>query len=123
MRLSRPASVLLLGGSLVALPALVPGGLVPGSGAVSSAGADDIDAPACVAVHGEARYRAYGYDHVVVVRNDCAEPVSCEITTDVDPQPVHAVTVAPESAVDVLTRRGSPAQDFVAQAICKRQGS
>jgi hypothetical protein len=27
--------------------------------------------PSCVQHHGEARYRNLGYDHVVILRNDC----------------------------------------------------
>ena len=35
----------------------------------------------CVTVVNEARYRNYGYDHVVHLKNDCEEAITCSITT------------------------------------------
>jgi hypothetical protein len=72
----------------------------------------------CVRSWGEARYRGYGYDHIVHVANDCDETVACRVSTDVDTRPIQ-VTVPPEAHVEVVTRRGSAARKFKARATCQ----
>lgn len=74
--------------------------------------------PACVAVGTDARYVPYGYNHVVVLRNGCSKPVTCNVSTDVNPQST-AVDVASGATVEVLTFTASPAQTFVAHVTCK----
>jgi hypothetical protein len=75
------------------------------------------DVPDCVDVWGEARYRNYGYDHLVHVANHCAEPVRCDVWTSVNPARI-SVTVAAHDSKEVLTFRGSPAREFVPGAEC-----
>lgn len=73
---------------------------------------------ACVVVQGDARYRNYGYDHVVIVRNGCDRKAICDVSTNVNPEPAR-VEVPAGSAAEVLTFRGSPAREFVPRATCR----
>jgi hypothetical protein len=74
--------------------------------------------PTCVDVRTEARYRNYGYDHLVTIRNGCDQAVSCDVGTDVSPEPTR-VSVAAHAEADVLTFRGSPAREFSARVECR----
>ncbi len=80
--------------------------------------ADDVTAAKCIRVRGEARYRALGYNHIVIVTNTCAAPAECDVSTDVNPQPTH-VSVPGGGEVEVTTFLGSPARVFVPKAECK----
>ena len=82
---------------------------------------DDPNAPKkeCHEVRGEARYRALGYNHVVIVTNRCDKTISCEVWTSVDPTPRQSVEVPANSSVEVTTRLGSPAASFSAYAECE----
>jgi hypothetical protein len=83
------------------------------------AGADSPPPPAkvCVASIAEARYRNYGYDHLVRLTNSCDVPSECAVSTNVAPGAVKA-TVPAGQTVEVLTFRGSPAPTFTHQAVC-----
>lgn len=74
--------------------------------------------PECIGVWGEARYRNYGYDHIVHVANRCAAPALCDVSTDLNPTVQH-VSIPPNEEVEVLTFRGSPSRDFVVKAECR----
>ncbi len=91
-----------------------PDGVVPSSAHVTLA---TVKIERCVRSWGEARYRGYGYDHVVNVANDCDKPISCQISTDVDPKPQSA-TIPSGRQVQVITRRGSPSRRFVPRVVC-----
>jgi hypothetical protein len=71
----------------------------------------------CIASVGEARYRNYGYDHVVRLTNACDVQSECSVTTDVNPAAAKA-TVPGGQTVEVLTFRGSPAASFTHRAVC-----
>ena len=71
----------------------------------------------CVRSWGEARYGAYGYDHVVHVANDCDDDVICDVSTDVDPRPIR-VQVATKKRRAVVTRKGSPSRKFTPRVSC-----
>jgi hypothetical protein len=73
--------------------------------------------PDCIDVWGEARYRNYGYDHIVHVENRCTAIAICDVATNVNPSP-ERTTVAPRQAVEVLTFRGSPSREFVPRVEC-----
>lgn len=75
------------------------------------------DLPTCIRVWAEARYRGFGYDHIVHVGNSCAAPAICDVFTNVTPARLR-VTVPAGQEVEVLTFRGSPAREFVAHAEC-----
>lgn len=72
----------------------------------------------CVKVRSEARYGAYGYDHIVELENTCAKTVTCSVVTNVNKQPSE-VTIAPNTKASVTTFRGSPAREFKADVSCK----
>lgn len=74
----------------------------------------------CYSVHGEARYGALAYKHVVIVTNRCDITLQCEVWTDVDPSPKQPLTVGPNSSGEVLVRAVSPARSFKAFGECKK---
>ena len=57
-------------------------------------GGDDIKN--CYSVHGEARYGALAYKHIVIVTNRCDLSLQCQVWTDVDPSPKQSVSVGPK---------------------------
>lgn len=73
----------------------------------------------CYEVRGEARYRALGYNHVVIVTNLCDKALSCQVWTNVDPSPRQSLQVAAKVSAEITTRLGSPAASFSAYAECK----
>jgi hypothetical protein len=73
--------------------------------------------PACIDVRTEARFRNYGYDHLVTVRNGCDQAQACDVSTNVSPD-ASRVTVQAHSEAEVLTFRGSPAREFTAKVDC-----
>ena len=75
------------------------------------------DHPACIEVSGQARYGAFGYDHIVTVRNGCERTATCSVTTSVNTRAVR-VNVAAGASADVVMWRGSPASEFAARADC-----
>ncbi len=90
--------------------------------AMSPASAADAGAPsplpACIAVHGEARYIPYGYNHIVVIQNGCKKDATCTVSTDVNPQPgTHEVKAG--TSAEILTFTASPSQTFVPKVGCK----
>lgn len=72
----------------------------------------------CAQVHTQAPYRAYGYDHEVVIENICPKPINCSVKTDVNPE-VTTVRVAAHATETVVMFRGSPASEFKAVVDCK----
>jgi len=87
--------------------------------AASPAAADD-DIRNCYSVHGEARYGALAYKHVVIVTNRCDFELQCRVWTDVDPEPKHPVTVGPKGTGEVIVRATSPARSFKAFGECRK---
>lgn len=79
---------------------------------------DTLQNPKCVAVHPNARYRGYGYDHIVEIDNTCDQAIICIVKTDVVPEPT-TVKVPTRERKSVLTMRGSPAREFKADVQCK----
>jgi hypothetical protein len=84
----------------------------------NDAGAADAGGtPACVLVRGEARYIVAGYKHIVIITNGCSKPVSCAVSTNVNPE-VQRVDVKPQTTVEVMTFLESPASTFVPFVRC-----
>ena len=73
----------------------------------------------CYSVHGEARYGALAYKHVVIVTNRCEIDLQCEVWTDVDPSPRQPLSVGPKGTGEVIVRAVSPARAFKAFGECK----
>jgi hypothetical protein len=74
----------------------------------------------CAQVRTQAPYRAYGYDHEVLIENTCTKPINCSVKTDVNPEAT-TVRVAPHATETVVTFRGSPAREFKADVDCKTE--
>ena len=89
---------------------------VPSWNDASATGNDIKD---CYGVHGEARYGAFAYKHVVIVTNRCEVNLQCEVWTDVDPQPRQSVSVGPKGTGEVIVRSNSPARSFKAFGECE----
>ncbi len=81
-------------------------------------GQDDIKN--CYDIHGEARYGALAYKHVIIVTNRCDVTLQCEVWTDVDPTPRLQVSVEPKGTAEVLARNNSPTRVFTAFGECKK---
>ena len=79
------------------------------------------DANECAQVTASVRAEAYGYTHIVTLKNACDKPVACEVWTDVDPSPRKLLTAAPGESDFVVTRRGSPARAVEASKDCRFQ--
>ncbi len=78
------------------------------------------DVKNCYNIHGEARYGALAYKHVVIVTNRCEVTLQCEVWTDVDPTPRHSVSVEASGTAEVLVRNNSPSRAFKAFGECKK---
>jgi hypothetical protein len=86
--------------------------------ALSGAGLADTRAPACLRSWPEARYRNYGYDHIVHVANDCRARAFCAVSTDVNPHPVE-VEIPASGQLEILTCRGCAAREFTPRLECR----
>jgi len=82
--------------------------------------AEGDDVKNCYGVHGEARYGAFAYKHVVIVTNRCDVSLQCKVWTDVDPEPKQSVTVEPKGTGEVIVRNNSPARSFKAFGECTK---
>lgn len=76
----------------------------------------------CVRAWGEARYGAYGYNHLVHLANACAADADCVVSTDVNPQPM-SVEVPARSEVVVNTFLESPSRVFTPRVTCTMRGT
>ncbi len=132
LRAAAPAAHLHHGMAQAASSALMWTGLFLAASAVAQAAppardgaADDLD---CAKVSAEARNYAYGYNHVVVLSNQCQRPVSCEVWTNVDPTPHLTLEAKPGRTASVVTRarlavaRGSGREELQVR-VARRLGS
>ena len=71
----------------------------------------------CILSWPEARMQAYGYSHVVHVKDVCDVGADCVITTDVNPEPTK-LAVGPKSEAEISTWLGSPARVFTPNVVC-----
>lgn len=76
-------------------------------------------ADVCALASGSVRMEAYGYTHVVTLKNGCTRTVECALWTDVDPEPRTTVTATPGRSAEIITRRGSPAREVTAFKTCR----
>ena len=111
MRIMKNAVRVILGGLLVFGMA--------GPAASTVTASEDIQN--CFSVHGEARYGALAYKHVVIVTNRCEIELQCEVWTDVDPSPRQPVSVGPKGTAEVIVRATSPSRSFKAYGECKKK--
>ena len=66
----------------------------------------------------ESRPTGYGYRHVVIIRNGCKKVMSCDVSTDVNPD-VQNVSVAAGETREVVTFVEAPGSGFTAKVQCK----
>ena len=78
--------------------------------------------PACVQVRTEAVYVPFGYNHLVFLTSGCARPVTCTVSTDVNPEPT-TVEVSPSTTVEVVTYRVAASSTFNARVSCAASAS
>jgi hypothetical protein len=107
----------LLGGLLASAPAAAekPAPAKP----PSSSKAADKSAAGCTDVRASVISEAFGYKHVVTLRNGCDKAVECQLWTDVDPTPRHTLRADKGEIAEIITRIGSPASDFKAFKECR----
>ena len=99
---------------------LLGAGLVFGGGLFGEPSDAVAQEERCFETTNEARYRPYGYDHYVIIRNGCLHDLVCSVSTDVNPGPIE-VAVAEGAAVEVLTYQRSPSQTFTSTVTCAAQ--
>ena len=100
-RLPLPLALALLSGTVSADPP------IPG------------DRPPCVSVRPQVYQHTPGlFNHLVYVRNACAQAVSCEITTNANPSPT-ALSVPPGREEMANTFLNSPAPMFSPRVNCE----
>lgn len=75
--------------------------------------------PACATVTAGVRLQAYGYAHVLTLLNQCKRAVSCEVWTDVDPNPHLQLRANAGQSAEIVSRYGSPAREFRAGHQCQ----
>ncbi|HYQ00606.1 MAG TPA: hypothetical protein VER96_18135 [Polyangiaceae bacterium] len=73
----------------------------------------------CASVVASARFKGDGYRHVVTLTNNCQQPVTCEVWTDVDPSPHYTLQANPGKSAEVIVRNGSPATGVRAGKACR----
>ena len=76
------------------------------------------ESPDCVHAWPEARSVAYGYDHIVHVRNDCRVQANCSVASDVSPTPTD-VTVRAGDQAEVTTSHAAPSREFTPVVECR----
>ena len=69
-------------------------------------------------IRGEVRAQTGGYRHVVIVKNKTRDWLSCEVWTDVDPQP-QGVRVGPRNKQEVVTRTRAEQDEFTPYGYCR----
>jgi hypothetical protein len=104
------------------MPRWLVGLLIPALLATSSALAEGSEnapkAVSCVAVETEARFKGFGFDHVVTLRNGCKKPARCSVKTDANPR-ASSVELAVGEERMIVTFAGSPAREFRADVTCR----
>jgi len=80
------------------------------------------EGPKCIKARAYARYAAGAYDHIVELESECVKSAHCEVSTDVNPEPIE-IDVPDHETREVLTFRGSPAYEFAATVRCKLESS
>jgi hypothetical protein len=95
------------------------GPTVPAETPAPAKPAKDKSPATCADVVASTMSEAFGYKHIVTLRNGCDKPVECQVWTDVDPTPRHVLTADKGEMVDVVTRIGSPASAFKAFKECR----
>lgn len=78
----------------------------------------DATQPTCLRSWPEVRYGNLGYDHVVHLASQCRAPATCDVSSDVNPEPIRVI-VQPATEQEIVTMRGSPARRFTPRVVCR----
>lgn len=70
-------------------------------------------------IKGEVRAQSGGYRHVVIVKNKSRDWLSCEVWTDVDPQPHHSARLGPKTSREVVIRTMTDIDEFIPFGFCR----
>jgi hypothetical protein len=81
--------------------------------------ADDPAPVTCVKWTAEAKFVGLAYNHLVHLDNQCDFTASCRVKTNVNPKEETVVLKSKETKTH-LTFRGSPAREFKAEVVCKK---
>lgn len=74
----------------------------------------------CVDWRSEAVFNGSGYNHLVHLASRCDKPVSCEVSSDLNPKPTQVV-LAPGQSETVNTFLGSPSSEFIPKVACQQK--
>jgi hypothetical protein len=97
--------------------AVLPLGILALVSVAQAGGTTPPTAKECILSWPEARMQAYGYNHIVHVKDVCEAPADCVITTDVNPEPTK-LSVSGKSEAEINTFLGSPARVFTPTVVC-----
>lgn len=100
----------LTGLALLALTSLFP--IAPDLGSSASARSN-------YKIKGEVRAQSGGYKHVVIIKNKTRDWLSCEVWTDLDPQPPHSARVGPRNKREVVIRTRAEQEEFTPFGYCR----
>ena len=70
-------------------------------------------------IKGEVREQAGGYRHVVIIKNKSRDWLSCEVWTDLDPQPHHSSRLGPKTNREVIIRTMAEEDTFIPYGFCR----
>lgn len=70
-------------------------------------------------IKGEVRPQSGGYRHIVIVKNKSRDWLSCEVWTDVDPQPHHSARLGPKTSREVVIRTMTDIDEFIPYGYCR----
>lgn len=70
-------------------------------------------------IKGEVQVQSGGYRHVAIIKNKTRDWLSCEVWSDVDPQPPHSARVGPRSKLEVVIRTRAEQDEFVPFGYCR----
>jgi|LNFM01.1.fsa_nt_gb hypothetical protein len=73
--------------------------------------------PDCVSVGAQAVFNGSGYNHLVTISNACPASVTCQVTTNINPQAT-SVTVARSSSETINTYFNAAGYGFSATVHC-----
>ena len=70
-------------------------------------------------IKGEVRAQSGGYRHVVIIKNKTRDWLSCEVWTDIDPQPPQSTRVGPRNTREVIIRTRAEQDEFIPYGFCR----
>ena len=72
-----------------------------------------------MADHHKKDEKAGAYRHVVIIKNKTRDWLSCEVRTDIDPQPPQSARVGPRNTREVVIRTLAEDDEFIPYGYCR----